>query len=234
MASPAEAALYRAGQAALVGLALRDLRTWWSALDTGDAKGARAALQRFLPELLAVFGPMAAVVAVDYFDGLRAQAGVTRPFRSAMASGPPVEQLLRVAGWSAAPLFGKAPDPGAALSRVEGATQRLVQAAGRDTLIDNAARDGARWARVPTGDETCAWCLILASRGAAYSSRESAGGADAWHDDCDCQPTPSWDDDDLPYDPGPLYQQYLDARYRAGSGRIEDIAAQMRADLGIH
>lgn len=62
------------------------------------------------------------------------------------------------------------------------------------------------WARVATGRETCAWCLMLVSRGPVYRSAENAGldldnlnavnltaaGADVsgdmqeWHDGCDC------------------------------------------------
>lgn len=40
------------------------------------------------------------------------------------------------------------------------------------------------YARVPTGAETCAYCLMLASRGFAYRSAESAGHAD--HRGCNC------------------------------------------------
>lgn len=48
-----------------------------------------------------------------------------------------------------------------------------------------ALRDGEpAFARVPTGAETCTYCLMLASRGFAYRSRESAGHAD--HRGCNC------------------------------------------------
>lgn len=40
------------------------------------------------------------------------------------------------------------------------------------------------YARVPTGRETCTYCMMLASRGFAYHSEESAGHAD--HRGCDC------------------------------------------------
>lgn len=40
------------------------------------------------------------------------------------------------------------------------------------------------FARVPTGAETCSYCMMLASRGFAYRSRESAGHAD--HRGCNC------------------------------------------------
>ena len=40
------------------------------------------------------------------------------------------------------------------------------------------------YARVPTGAETCTYCMMLASRGFAYHSEESAGHAD--HRGCNC------------------------------------------------
>lgn len=66
------------------------------------------------------------------------------------------------------------------------------------------------WARVATGRETCAWCLMLVSRGPVYRSAENAGldlddlnalnlvaaGEDIsgamqqWHDGCDCKVIP--------------------------------------------
>jgi hypothetical protein len=66
------------------------------------------------------------------------------------------------------------------------------------------------WARVATGRETCAWCLMLVSRGPVYRSADSAGldlddlnainltaaGEDVsgamqeWHDGCDCKVIP--------------------------------------------
>lgn len=64
------------------------------------------------------------------------------------------------------------------------------------------------WARVATGDETCAWCLMLVSRGPVYQSARTAGldlddeeaaiAGDAeindamtrWHIGCDCKVVP--------------------------------------------
>lgn len=66
-------------------------------------------------------------------------------------------------------------------------------------VIESAPRQrrGVRWARVPTGRETCGWCLMLASRGPVYRSAESAGGGDmlSWHTGCDCHIVPVFDQD---------------------------------------
>lgn len=70
------------------------------------------------------------------------------------------------------------------------------------------------WARVPTGAETCGWCLMLCSRGPVYHSAYSAGAQledylalqdydagqglsrddmDEWHPGCDCKVVPVFD-----------------------------------------
>ena len=67
-----------------------------------------------------------------------------------------------------------------------------------ETIIANVGRDrdkGARFARVPTGFETCAFCLMLASRGAVYHSRKAAGEFRHFHRNCDCKVVPSFEDD---------------------------------------
>ena len=66
------------------------------------------------------------------------------------------------------------------------------------TIMANAARDrgrGVRFARVTTGRETCAFCYMLASRGAVYHTRETAGQFDHYHRRCDCKVVPGFEDD---------------------------------------
>ena len=48
-----------------------------------------------------------------------------------------------------------------------------------------------RYARVPSGAETCAWCWSLAGLGFQYKSAESASHS---HSNCDCVIVPSWDE----------------------------------------
>ena len=66
-----------------------------------------------------------------------------------------------------------------------------------ETIMRNAARDrkkGVRFARVPTGAETCTYCLMLASRGAVYHSRKTAGEFCHFHRRCDCKVVPGFED----------------------------------------
>lgn len=67
-----------------------------------------------------------------------------------------------------------------------------------ETIIANVGRDrdkGARFARVPTGGGTCMFCLMLASRGAVYHTRKSAGEWKYFHRGCDCKVVPSFERD---------------------------------------
>jgi len=70
---------------------------------------------------------------------------------------------------------------------VAGAVGRLVKMAAVDTTLKNALRDGAEFAWIPHGD-TCAFCLMLASRGWQTASRRAIknGHAEHIHANCDC------------------------------------------------
>lgn len=66
-------------------------------------------------------------------------------------------------------------------------TGRMVKQAGQDTLLQNAKRDGAEVAWIPSGD-TCAFCVSLASRGWREVSNGmiKLGHAEHIHSNCDC------------------------------------------------
>lgn len=89
---------------------------------------------------------------------------------------------------------------------------QFVNHTARMVVERNADSDPSqpRYARVPSGRVTCAFCIMLASRGWEYKSEESAGGGDhRYHPHCDCMIIPSWGKIKLKdYDPDVYYQQY--------------------------
>lgn len=97
---------------------------------------------------------------------------------------------------------------------VAGAIGRLVKLAGVDTMQQNAIRDGAYWAWIPSGD-TCAFCITLSSRGWQKASKKAlkGGHAEHVHSNCDCTYAVRFNDnlDVEGYDP----QKYLDMYYDA-------------------
>ncbi|MEG1246984.1 VG15 protein, partial [Gordonibacter sp.] len=88
----------------------------------------------------------------------------------------------------------------------------IKRAAGECTAL-NAARDPLkpRCARVPSGAETCKFCVMLASRGFVYLPKEHGGGSPHYHTSCDCRIVPGFYGMDVEgYDTADLFQQYLD------------------------
>lgn len=70
-----------------------------------------------------------------------------------------------------------------------------------------------RWARVPTSDCPCPWCVMLASRGFVYKTREKAMAA--YHTSCHCLPVPAKDAECAfveGYDPGRYYDLYREGK----------------------
>lgn len=225
----ADVVALRSRNQAVVTLAKRALAQFWSTLDLSDPYGARDALLEFVPELVASYGQVAATVAADWYETVRAK-DVAGSFSAVLAESAPAEQVQANVRFQATPLFGD--NPGYMLATLGGSVQRHVVNAARATVRDNARRDPARprYARVPTGKKTCAFCLMLASRGFVYASEESGGHAHDFHDHDDCEIV--MDFSSRPsikgYDPDELYSIYQSARAASGSSDIKSIAYEVR------
>lgn len=122
--------------------------------------------------------------------------------------------------------LSQADSPPSAVTRTALTAVREVEMAGRRQIIGAVKNDPAPqiakgWARVATGRETCAWCLMLISRGPEYLEADSGGlhldnetvidlyneaGGDLakfreetkehieeWHAGCDCLVVPVFD-----------------------------------------
>lgn len=69
-----------------------------------------------------------------------------------------------------------------------------------ETIAGNAKRDegrGVRYARVTSGATSCTFCVMLASRGAVYHSRDKAGLMRRFHRGCKCKVVPGYGDDPM-------------------------------------
>ncbi|PLS29934.1 Papain fold toxin 1 [Bifidobacterium margollesii] len=75
----------------------------------------------------------------------------------------------------------------------------MINASGRLTMQRNIKLDPTRpkWARVCGSAKPCAFCVMLASRGFAYNSQETADFGSGFHDGhCHCSVVPSWGRDE--------------------------------------
>lgn len=219
----------------LVEAALADIFSIWSVLDHSNGVATRMALEEVFAEIITVYGSVVATQAADRFEQLRDISQVKGRYKAVLAGEPEKAMILAKLRAELDPLFrGDKADPQAALSNINRLADHLIKDQGRQTTDLNTKRDkkALGYARVPTGDFTCAWCLLYASRGPVYRSESTAlyksqGGK--YHDFCNCQATPVFSPDTKieGYDEDVLYDYYLKARERSGSGNINDITKEL-------
>lgn len=152
---------------------------------------------------------VAAKLAAEFYDGLRERFGISDDFEAQPES-------LRIPAATDGAVRAFAQDLvedkplgdfiGKCVDRIDYETRR----AANECAAYNAKQDPKKpkWARVPTGAETCMWCIMLASRGFAYLSEEAASHS---HAHCDCRIVPSWDKKNPAvqgYDPALYYDMW--------------------------
>jgi len=108
------------------------------------------------------------------------------------------------------------------IQRVTGAGQRLILAGARDSIDETVHRSKTivGWQRITSGSP-CAFCAMLASRGAVYKSEDSAGsGGFHDHDSCSVEPVYSRDNT-----PSPFHAEWQQAKQLATrQGTRTDVA----------
>ena len=222
MATMAQVNAARLAQRALSNRAKSAVRALWNDVRGASPEVVRNAFLDAMPQIVDTYGAASAEVAAEYFEELTGfMAEPADSLDRAQVDGAVRYQAGKLwTGEQAGFVTGLMTD-----------VDRLVKAFGRDTIYSNGDRRGVRYARIPSGSKTCAFCMVMASRDAVYLSRKSAGGdGNSYHGDCDCTVTPVRDAGDLPegYDTEELYAVYLDARSEAGSGDLKDIVATAR------
>lgn len=155
----------------------------------GDATVAekREAAKVIMDGFVQAYDDEAARFAADWYD-YRAELGGARLDQALTMTTYSPESVDDVARYQAKKLVKKG-DAAFAKACGEYARNDLFRSL-NETIIVNVGRDrkkGARFARVPTGTETCTFCLMLASRGAVYHTRKTAGEFRRFHRGCDCK-----------------------------------------------
>lgn len=110
-------------------------------------------------------------------------------------------------------------------------TEQLMERVGYETkraagdcVFMNGSRDPRkpRYARVPSGSETCQFCLMLGGRGFVYRNKAAAGYFNHYHDNCDCRIVPGWEDSDVEgYDPAAIARQWSETVDETARARAE-------------
>ncbi|PLS31560.1 hypothetical protein Uis1B_0551 [Bifidobacterium margollesii] len=209
-------------QASAVRAARRELKRTFETVYNmyDDPADIRNALLDLVPAIAAKYGNAGSVAAAEWYEQVRAkwfkeQTDIDTTYQPDDKAIK--ETVRRLAGHLWDKDDGTPADPDAMLKGMLANMDRWVKAGGRETIAKATRRDPGkpRFARVPQG-KTCGFCIMLASRGFVYSSAEAAGGdMNDYHNDCDCEPIPSWDKKNPKiegYDPDKLYERYTACR----------------------
>lgn len=189
----------------------RELIGFLASMDPSKPDAVQRALFEFVPALVGEYGDVAATVAADWYDELRAAEGVAGSFRAPLAPSVPVDQVNSRLGFATRPSgplwLG---DMDTLTAFIGMMTNEYVLQPGRDTVMSAAHSDKAAYARVPEPG-ACKFCLMLASRGFVYS-KSTVGDSKKFHGKCRCNAMPVWDETrarvEYGYDPDALYDLY--------------------------
>ena len=199
MISSAEFAAYNRAVARIGDKAASDVESsvlaWCRANASASVAEKREAAKLIMDGYIQGYDDIAAVFAAEWYDRRAQKSGVALDQAITMTTYEP-ESVDAVARYQAKKL-AKGDDAAFAKACGEYARNDAFQSL-NEAIIANVGRDrdkGARFARVPTGFETCTFCLMLASRGAVYHTRKSAGELKHFHWRCDCKVVPSFEDD---------------------------------------
>lgn len=162
----------------LTTLATMDLTQIVEALAGEDPHVTQDALREVTPEIVLPYAAQAGEMTSAVYLDDRDAAGINTPYPVSTAPVLPTEERLRaLAGWATTLLFANPAATAAVIERLAGGVTRAIYDVHRDTVWDLGANDSVpvRYQRMAQPG-CCAFCAMLASRGAAYASEASAAG----------------------------------------------------------
>lgn len=191
---------------ALAATALDDILKEW---DGADVAGLRVKCIEALEAIESAYcDAFAAGRAAEFYEGCRAAQGVRGAYsavadsrRDPQALAGAVRAMVQYAADGDTDRYRRE-----CLSRIDADVRRSANSC----VAYNARRDPKKpkYARVPSGGETCGFCLMLASFGFHYTTEEAAGHA---HDGCDCRVVPNFGKASVKgYDADGMYARYND------------------------
>jgi hypothetical protein len=201
--SGGEASRYRAAQVGLTMFLVRDVRGLRRLILPSRLRESVPDWMTAMNTVIAQYARTSAALAADFYDAQREAAGVPGSFTLPVADPPPPEQTEASLRWATKDLWPRDPDDPAttdaqrepmdvrltqAEKKAEQAAQKLVADTGRGTVREAVRQDrqATAWAR-SAARGACAFCKMLALRGAVYEKDTSDFRA---HDGCHCGVVP--------------------------------------------
>jgi hypothetical protein len=238
-------------QASLSKLLMHDLQRLWQTTFGSQPPQPQdaASFAQLVAPVVQKYGAASGAVAADFYIQQRAIAAPAQRFRPTVQGPPPTEQIAGSVAWalrrrSDPSTSGTASGgtssgggtglldldelPTPAFTDLSGAAQRLAAQPGRSTLEDAIDEDPAAvaWIRI-TDAKPCAFCAMLAGRGAVYESRDTAlhvkGTRDPYHDHDQCTTMARFRDDPSPL---PAHNQAMQDLWYSGPAYFSNADAR--------
>ncbi|NIH72223.1 hypothetical protein [Auritidibacter ignavus] len=137
----------------------------------------REALRDVMPDLGDRYVGATSMVAAEFFDELMSLQDVAKPVRADTLLVEDPNRWRSLVDWSAADYVFERLGADAVFSRLAGGLTKILTEAAADTMIGNAEQQLDNFysaQRVPQPG-CCAFCSMLASRGAVYTERSATG-----------------------------------------------------------
>ncbi|MGY1549578.1 VG15 protein [Streptomyces sp. MN6] len=192
-----DAARLRAAQISLTRLLVRDVRGLRRLILPSRLRESVPDWLAAMNLVVAQYSRTSAVLAAEFYDAQREAAGVPGPFTVPLGDPPPEEQTTASLRWATKDLWPREPEAATpaqlqpmdvrldqAEKKAEQVAQKLVADTGRGTVQAAVRQDrqATAWAR-SAARGACAFCKLLASRGAVYGEDTADFRA---HDGCHC------------------------------------------------
>ncbi|MER6492716.1 hypothetical protein [Streptomyces griseorubiginosus] len=194
-----DAGRYRAAQLGLTRLLVRDVRGLRRLIIPSRLQASVPDWLTAMNAVIAQYAQASSSLSAEFYDSQRDAAGVAGVFTAAVADPPSQEQTDASLRWATKDLWPRDPeDPKTtdaqrqlldarlvqAEKKAEQVAQKLVADTGRATVLGAVQQDrqATAWARAAALG-ACAFCKLLASRGAVYARDTVDFKA---HDGCHC------------------------------------------------
>lgn len=185
MIPQADYVAYRASLNKQVNQATRLLRSHISGLDfSGNSQVAANQAANYARELIELYGNAASYISAVFYEQAANRAG---QIVDAQLEELDEDEVMRAA-MRAADSLSSGSSVEAYQKQLEAMVQRYILQQANKTSVNNAVatKTIVKYARVPTSANPCAFCIMLASRGFVYASKESAGEMNPVHEHCSC------------------------------------------------
>ena len=164
----------------------------------------------YMQTMVDMLSGTASVTAADYFDAAYSLYTGKYEHGATTAESPDSKKVEADVRYSARYLFQEEPDVDSFVKSCASQAQRHAMARANQTIMDNCRKKKAHYARVPTSASPCDFCLMLASRGFVYATKETAGELGQYHNHCRCRIVPGFGESPIlkGYDPDALYEEW--------------------------